>query len=238
MKHLVTSLFLLATLLTGNVYAHALWIQTASVGKVGQKQTVKISYAEPGEKPEKVADWYSDVREFELWLISPDKQKTKLVTARGDDAFTAEFTPEKEGIYTIAAGHSAKELGGTTVYQFNSSALVSVGKSPAANLVTWNGNELAVFAEAGKAYQINKSMNLTGFFKNEPLAKLNITVTSPSGWAKTISTDKNGVAEFTPLWPGTYFIEASKSWKEEGKHHDKEYKAFWRCATLVVDVAK
>lgn len=238
MKNKLTLLALALVLSVGNALAHALWIQTASAGKVGQKQTVKISYAEPGDKPEKIADWYSDVKAFELWLIGPDQQKTKLTTVAGDDFFAAEFTPEKEGVYTLATGHSAKDLGGATVYQFNASALVTVGKAKTANAAAANGNELAVSADAGTGYKVNKPLNLTGLYKANPLEQLAITVTSPTGWSKTVSTDKNGVADFTPLWPGTYFIEASKSWKEEGKHHDKDYKSFWRCATLVVDVTK
>ena len=238
MKNNFILLAIALMLSVGNALAHALWIQTASAGKVGQKQTVKIIYAEPGDKPEKVADWYSDVKAFELWLIGPDQQKTKLAKVAGDDFFTAEFTPEKEGVYTLATGHSAKDLGGATVYQFNASAVVTVGKAKAGNGAVAYGNELSVYADAGTACKVNKSLSLQGLYKAEPLEKLNITVTSPTGWSKAVSTDKNGVADFTPLWPGTYYIEASKSWKEEGKHHDKDYKAFWRCATLVVDVTQ
>lgn len=238
MKNKLTLLAFALMLTVGNAFAHALWIQTAPVGKLGQKQTVKIIYAEPGDKPEKVADWYSDVKTFELWLIGPDQQKTKLTTVAGDDFFTAEFTPEKEGAYTLATGHSAKDLGGATVYQFNAGALVTVGKAATGNVATANANELSVSVDVANAYKVNKPMNLTGLYKAQPLYQLHITVTSPTGWSKTVSTDKNGVADFTPLWPGTYFIEASKSWKEEGKHHDKDYKSFWRCATLVVNVSK
>lgn len=68
--------------------------------------------------------------------------------------------------------------------------------------------------------------------------QLYVTVASPSGWTKQIQTDEQGNAEFVPLWPGTYYIEASKSWKETGQLHGKEYSAFWRCATTLVDVAK
>ncbi|MFD1140122.1 hypothetical protein ACFQ4C_03345 [Larkinella insperata] len=116
--------------------------------------------------------------------------------------------------------------------------MVTVGKGRAAKSAAATGNELGVFTDAGTVHKVSKPLTLRGFYKAEPLEKLQITVTSPTGWSKSVSTDKNGVADFTPLWPGTYFIEASRSWKEEGKHHDKDYKAFWRCATLVVDVAK
>jgi uncharacterized GH25 family protein len=238
MKHKFVSLVLMMVLGISSAFAHALWIQTASVGKVGQKQTIRITYAEPGDKPEKIGDWYSDVKDFELWLTGPDKQRVKLATTGSADFYAAEFTPDKEGVYTLTIGHSAKELGGTTVYQFNSSALVTVGKSTLKNEALINGNELNVFADAGATHKVNQPLNLKGLFKKETIENLHITVFSPSGWSKTIATDKNGVAEFVPLWPGQYFVEASKNWKEEGKHHDKEYKGFWRCATTLLEVTK
>jgi protocatechuate 3,4-dioxygenase beta subunit len=109
-------------------WAHALWIETASVGQKGQKQSIRIIYAEPGEAPEKLQDWYAD--------------------------------------------------------------------------------------------------------------KLRITVHSPSGWNKEIITNAEGVAEFTPIWPGTYRIEASKTEKETGEQGDKTYQSVWRCATYILDVSK
>ncbi|WP_254560633.1 DUF4198 domain-containing protein [Dyadobacter diqingensis] len=219
----------------GNIFAHALWIQTAPVGKAGQKQTVKIIYSEPGETPEKLADWYSDVKEFELWLTGPDKQKVKLTTTAGADHFTSEFTPEKDGVYTLSVGHTSKDLGGTTVYQFNANAVVNVGKPVAGNDAV-SSTDLSIFS--GQAAKVNKPVSLKGLFKNAPFEKLYITVSSPSGWSKQVVTDEKGNAEFVPIWPGVYFIEASKSWKEEGKLNGNDYKAFWRAATLLVDVVK
>lgn len=218
----------------GNIFAHALWIQTAPVGKAGQKQSVKIIYAEPGETPEKLADWYSDVKEFELWLTGPDQKKVKLATTAGADHFTSEFTPETDGVYTLSVGHTSKDLGGKTVYQFNANAVVNVGKTVTNN--PSSANELSVFPAS--AAKVNKPVNLKGLFKNAPFDKLYITVTSPSGWSKQIATDEKGLAEFVPIWPGVYFVEASKSWKEAGKLHDKDYESFWRAATLVLNVNK
>ena len=82
---------------------------------------------EPGDTPEKIADWYSDVKSFDLWLISPNQQKTKLIVTPGTDTYTAELTPEQNGVYTLAVGHATKELGGITNYQFNATAAVTVG---------------------------------------------------------------------------------------------------------------
>ena len=221
-----------------NLFAHALWIETSTTGKAGQKQTVKIIYSEPDDKPEKLADWFSDVKEFELWLTTPDKQKLKLVTVAGEDHFTSEFTPEKDGVYTLSISKAAKELGGSTIYEFNASAIVKVGKSLAGNDAAFNGNNIHVFADASKTYKANQPLNLTTILKGKPTEKLHVGVSSPSGWNKNISSDASGVASFTPIWPGTYKIEASTSEKAEGDHFGKPYDSIWRCATLLVDVTK
>ncbi|MCF0070196.1 DUF4198 domain-containing protein [Dyadobacter sp. CY261] len=235
-KQLIIIAFLLCC--SAQLFAHALWIQTASKGKAGQKQAVKIIYAEPGDKPEELGEWYSDVKDFELWLVAPDHKRTKLATIAADDHFAAEFTPDQQGVYTLSVGHTAKELGGTTVYQFNASALVSVGKADAGNSSAANTNELHIFADPLKAHKVNSPLDLRGLFKNNGSEKLYVTIAAPSGWSKQISTDEKGLAEFVPLWPGIYFIEVSKSWKDSGTHNGKEYKAFWRSATTLVEVGK
>lgn len=221
-----------------NLLAHALWIQTAPVGKAGQKQTIKILYSEPNEKPEKVSEWYSDVKDFQLWLTTPDNKKTKLAAVAGEDSYTAEFTPDQEGVYTVSVGHTSKDLGGKTVYQFNASALVKVGKSLSGNEAAFNSNDLSVFVDQSKVYKANKPMTVKAVYKKNASEKLYLTVSSPSGWSKSIETNDQGVAEFVPIWPGTYYIEASKSWKEAGTHNGKEYAGFWRAATVLVEVAK
>lgn len=220
------------------VQAHALWIQTAPTGATGKEQPIKIVYSEPGQNPEKLSGWYSDVKEFELWLTAPDGKKEKLVTVAGEDSFTSKFTPAQEGIYTVSVGHTAKEPGGKTVYQFNASALVKVGKAAAGNDAALNKNDLSIFADPLKEGKVNKPLSLITLYKSAPGEKVNVTVSSPSGWSKQIETNEKGVAEFTPIWPGTYYIEASKSWKESGTQGGKDYSAFWRAATLLVNVSQ
>ncbi|MBD2703922.1 DUF4198 domain-containing protein [Spirosoma sp. BT702] len=228
---------LLSILSVVNTFGHALWIETNSTGQKGQKQTVKIIYSEPDEAPEKVGDWYSDVKEFELWLIGPDQQKTKLNVTPAQDYFAAEFTPQQEGVYTLAIGHGAKDLGGTTKYQFNATAIVTVGKTNATSTV--HPNELNVAeTQFGKEYKVGKAISLAGFFKEKPSEKLRIEISSPSGWNRAIQTNAEGVAEFTPLWPGVYKIEASKTEKTTGEQNGKPYQAVWRCATYVLNVGK
>jgi len=218
--------------------AHALWIQTAPAGATGKEQQIKIIYSEPCQNPEKLSEWYSDVKEFELWLTAPDGTKEKLAMVAGDDSFTSKFTPDQEGIYTVSVGHTAKEPGGSTVYQFNASALVKVGKATAGNNAALNKNDLSVFADLFNDNRVNKPLSLTTLYKSAPGEKIFVTVSSPSGWSKQIETNEKGIAVFTPVWPGTYYIEASKSWKESGTQGGKDYNSFWRAATLLVNVTK
>lgn len=233
MKRFLPSLLL--TFLMINAWGHALWITTSSTGQKGTKQTVKIVYAEPGETPEKVGDWYSDVKAFDLWLVGPDGQRTKLAVTPAADHYTAEFTPQQDGIYTLAVGHAAKDLGGTTKYQFNATAAVTVGQPASVAVASPNDLNVAVTQPAG-SYKVGQPIALASVFKAKPSNKLRIAVHSPSGWNREVETNASGQAEFTPLWPGTYYIEASKSEKETGEQGGKPYQAVWRCATYVLDV--
>lgn len=233
MKRFLSSILL--SFLIGNAWGHAVWIQTAPTGHQGQKQAVRISYSEPGETPEKPADWYSDVKAFDLWLIDPVGQKTKLSVTSAIDHYTAEFIPKYDGVYTLAIGHTAKDLGGTTQYQFNATATVVVGKSRA--MIPASPNELNVAViQPGNDFKIGQKVSLAGVFKTQPAEKLRIEIHSPSGWNRTLETNANGLAEFTPLWSGTYYIEASKSEKESGEQNGKPFKSVWRCATYVLNV--
>lgn len=89
---------LLAIFSTGQLFAHALWIETNTIGKSGQQHEIKVFYGEyVNNEKEKIEKWYSDVKDFSLWLTAPGKEKVKLNTIAKDDYFSANFTPEKEG---------------------------------------------------------------------------------------------------------------------------------------------
>ncbi|RAJ06620.1 putative GH25 family protein [Chitinophaga skermanii] len=228
-------LLMAAFLLTCSTsFAHMLWIETAGQGTKGKAQTVKVFYGEYSEhNPEKVADWYSNVKEFTLWLTGPDNEKTKLTVTQVGEHFEATFTPTTDGQYTLAISQDAKDLGGETKYQFNTYAIVNVGKPSVANLT----GELTV-APAQVAQKANQPMQLKATFQGKPAAGIQIAVFSPSGWNREVVTDANGVATFTPIWAGTYMIEASKMGDETGEIAGKEYKKVWRNAAIAVDIAK
>ena len=63
-----------------------------------------------------------------------------------------------------------------------------------------NTNDISVYSNASKTFKVNKPFQLSGFFKEKPSDKLiNVAVYSPSGWDKEITTNAQGIAEFTPI---------------------------------------
>lgn len=231
MKRLVSLLLVACTLYSG-AYAHALWIETNAEGKKGVAQQVKIFYGEYSENaPEKIADWYSDVKDFKIWLVAPGKEKVILEVTPSEDHFTCSFTPEANGVYSLFISHEAKKLGGKTKYQFNASAVVNVG-SANESIAARNENPLK-FSYDHNA--VDKPVTVKALFNEAPAEKFTTAVFSPKGWTIQIN-GKEGLAQFTPEWKGRYMIEISNRSEEKGEHHGAAYEAVWRAATRLVEV--
>ncbi len=225
---------LLALAFTTTSFAHALWIEAEPQGTLGKSHGVKIFYGEYAEKEFEPTDkWYSDVNTFALWLIAPDGKKVQLTYSAAGDHYTATFTPNQEGVYILATSHSAKQVDGGYIYQFNASASIHVGKTKTANQ-TLAGSDL--YLESIKDTK-GKSGIVKAYYKGQPAADIKITVSSPAGWSKSFKTDKNGILEFEPLWKGTYALEGFYTSKETGTHFDTAYENIWRCATLRLDLS-
>src|SRR6218665_1086187 len=125
---------LLAVLLCGffsETFAHALWIETASTGKKGSAQEVRIFFGEFADghaAATPTAKWFSDTRSFSLIVTTPDGQEIKLTPTQQPQYFTATFTPDKDGVYTLLMHHLVKEVYHGNRLDYNSSAQVKVGK--------------------------------------------------------------------------------------------------------------
>lgn len=228
--------FLLA-LSTNTLFAHALWIETPSSGKLKQKQIVKIYYGEYADQErDSITKWYSDVRDLTLWLIGPDQQKTQLTLTPGIDYLESSFIPVLDGAYLLEVSHEAKELGGTTKYHFLASAGTTVGK--ALPIQVKSTNALKLHRDDLRLAKVNQPVKLQAVLHDTAVKIKTVSVFSPVGWSKEIKTDEQGNASFTPLWPGTYVIEISNMDKTPGTHHGKEYTGTWKGATYSIQVSK
>lgn len=239
MKNLKALLILLfLSTATSQLHAHALWIETASTGKQGQAQEVKIFYGEYASKElEEAGQWYSDVKDFTLWLTSPGKEKVKLNTTAGANFYSASFTPENDGVYYLTVSHEAKDLGGTTKYEFSSVAAVAVGKIDVVNH-TLIPNSIKVAANEAKAYKVNTPVQIKAMLNGQPVANKPVSVFSPEGWSKELKTDANGNISFRPIWPGRYVLELSNFEKTSGEHNGQNFSAAWQGSTCSFVVNK
>lgn len=234
MNKLKTLLIALVLIFSVNqLFAHAMYIETAASGKKGVAQDVKVFYGEPADgAPEKLADWWSDTKEFTLWAWSPSGEKTQLQVTAKDDHFVASFTPSADGVYTLTISHTVAQIAGNTQYQFNAAALVAVGKSEEGNQLLANKSELGVFVNAKDLLKKGKSISLSSQFKSAATEGVAVTVFSPAGWSKEVKTGAEGKASFTPEWSGRYILEASKAEKVQGK----DFESIYRIATLGIGV--
>jgi uncharacterized GH25 family protein len=228
-------LTLVFSLITSSLFAHALWIETSSTGIAGKEQSVKIYYGEFVENErDSVSKWYSDIKNFSLWLVGPDQKKIQLKTMPGVNYYEARFTPVQNGKYTLAVSHYAKELGGTSRYNFLATADVTVGKPAGNSAVVVN---LVQFQKQENVpAKVNKPLTIQLMLNKVPAIDKTIKVFSPNGWSKELKTDANGRILFVPPFPGRYVTEISDQDKTSGDHDGKPYTETWNTASYCIEV--
>ncbi|MDR7130311.1 putative GH25 family protein [Algoriphagus sp. 4150] len=219
-------LTLMLTMLIIGVQAHALWIHTASSGEKGKEHPYRIYYADYQENAiEPVAEWYSDVKEFELWLISPSGEKTKLEPTATAEYFEGTFVPEEDGEYRMEISHTANPGESKTAYQFNAYAQVWVGKGKSKAKVD---TDLALIKSANSSeYEL--------LYKGKPLAEGDVTVLGPNAETQELKTGKKGKTSLDLSKKGIYFAEATHTEKLP-EDDPSGLKAIWRCATQAIEI--
>lgn len=235
MKNLLLLTLVIASTLSGNTAsAHALWIATPPTAHINQPHHIQVFYGEYAtQEIEPVGKWYSDVKDFTLWLTTPDQQKIQLEKQENPNFFQSSFTPSQDGIYTLTIVHTTKDLGGTTRLEFSSTSFVTVGNihlnAPVSNV------PLHVYIKP-TTYKKDQQVDAIIYDGNTPLANAEIIVMSEQGWSKVFRADANGQLSFPVLWSGNYVIEASHSYTEDGIWHGKPYERIWRGATTFLKV--
>jgi len=220
-----------------HLLAHALWIETNPAGVKGKPQEVKIYFGEYSDNDITLASkWFSDLKDFSLVVIGPDKKETRLSATAKENCYSAEFTPAEQGVYTVVMHHIVKDTYGTMKLDYNSSATVVVGNQLNGNEAGINSNIISLFADSAFAAKTNKTVNIKALYDGKPAAGQEMKVFAPNGWGKTLySNDAGGIA-FTPLWPGKYMAEYAYTDKTPGEHNGKKYESVWKVATYIIVV--
>ena len=227
---LVLLLALLCTSFSQTVRAHALWIESSPSAKKNVTQTVKVFYGEyeHGTR-DLLKEWYSDLKELELYILHPNGKSIKLETHEANDHLVAQFTPEQDGLYLIHTSHAAAELGGKTKYIFGASLPIAVNQS-VQMIVNNKESGLLVFASSQEQH-LGQNIDIYVLDKGIACQSTDVTVISSEGWAKTFKTDTAGKISFAPLWKGMYVVETSKYAPEEGVWHDQAHTHVWQSGT-------
>lgn len=231
MKKFITLLVLCISLISiaETATAHAIWIESNSKAVKNQGHEVKIFYGEyPSGELEPTAKWFSDLKDLEVWVLSPSQKRTKLVLTDATDHLKGSFVPQEDGVYYISTAHSTRELGGKTKYEFSSVLPVTLGKATTA--ASLPKQALAVISQPG-VYTADQQIELQVLRGGEVFQGVEVMIMSPEGWVKTIKTNEKGLVTFTPLQKGNYVIEASDYKEEAGEWNSKAYTHSWKGST-------
>ena len=234
-KYLFAALLLLGV---SKLSAHAIWIETNTTGKVGQAQDVKVFLGEFADNErDSISHWFSNMKDFELFLVAPDGTKKKLdVTANGN-YFKASFTPEAAGVYTLTIDQTVKDVYGGTKLRYSALGIVKVNQS-ATGIENVKKHTALVLVPADKKHKVNTAENVHLLFNNTKPAGSAVTVQSPEGWSKKFHANGNGDISFSPVWAGRYMLEGTFTEKESGTHEGTAFTSVWHCVTYCMDVEK
>lgn len=237
MKALLSALVL--SLIVSNLFAHALWIETDNIGKIGRSQPIHLYFGEYAQhERDELSKWRSDLKDLTLWLVAPDGTREKLVVTQNNNEVASSFVPSANGVYTLLVSHPLKELSGTGQLVFLASTHVLVGSAAAAIDQAQNKNEVKLYPSTEQTWKVNKDITIKVLVKDATKAGNTVLVFSPSGWSQELTTAEDGTVHFKPLWPGRYVIEAQEFSRTPGELNGNKYATIWQGATYSFEVAK
>ncbi len=210
--------------------AHALWIETEAKGTINQTHSLKVFYGEYAEGLiDPIDKWYSNVKDFEIVLISPTGMKKTLDKTAAGDHYNSEFTATEKGTYTISITQPAKEPYETMRFEFSSIAFVTVSEQKTAKL------DIPFYVEAKTdGVKSGSEVEITVYSKGNIAPDTEVIIMGPEGWTKTVSSDSNGKAKFKAITSGKYIIEASSTEEKTEEWEGKKIEKIWRGTTTAL----
>ncbi|RZJ64806.1 MAG: DUF4198 domain-containing protein, partial [Flavobacterium sp.] len=105
---------------TANAFAHFMWIETSPVGKSGQKQEVRVYFGEYtyGVEEKVNGEAFGKMKNFEVWAVGPDGQKSKIEVKPSESYYSGWFTPKANGTYTLLMNNNQIDVIDYTQYNF------------------------------------------------------------------------------------------------------------------------
>lgn len=230
MKTVKLIITLITVLASKMVFAHALWIESDPSGTKNKNHEIKIYYGEYSQGLIEPFDkWYSDVKNFKIYLISPSQKKTEIPKTALTDHFSATFVPTENGTYFIYIDHPSKDPYQTTAFQFLATAKVQVGKASLSYL------DLALAIDLDSSnYQVGDIVRAKVTRNAKDFANAEVEVSLPDGWVKKFKTDDHGIIHFTAPVKGKYIIEVTDTENKKVNWFGKSIDKIWRANTIAL----
>lgn len=218
--------------------AHYIWIELGSPAKIGQEQEIHIYYGEFNEGVREIKGGrLEELQGIVAWVIAPDGKQTPLTLTTESKFFRTSFTPGQQGKYVVVAVNTVRDVVDWSMHDigivrpvYYASREISVGNSQQVSEIFPPEAVILITSTPREknAFQIT--------FKGKPLASAKVFFHAPNEWSKQLTTDKNGVVKFNPLWKGQYIIECIYPEKTPGNFKGKEYEAIRHRSTLVLNI--
>lgn len=239
-------LLLLLLFVTANSFAHFMWVETSPVGKINKKQEVKVFFGEYtyGEIEKTGQEAFDKMKNFEVYVISPTGEKTKLQMTPGDVFYSGSFEPKANGTYTVVLDNNKIDVIDYTQYDFgifkthyHAAAKVEVGGTPTETAVS-NPDGFTIVDISKKAPADKGEAIFKVLYKGQPVKDQEVTVFIADQWSKKVYTDKDGIIKFSLPWGVKYIMEVTKKEEVPGKYNGKDYQFIWHCTTYSIQAGK
>lgn len=235
--------FLIAFLcICTNSFGHFLWIETNASGKINQKQEVKIFFGEyTYGVTEKVGEEAFDkVKNFTVWAVAPNGEKTKLEVEAGDLFYKTSFIPKTNGTYTIVLNNNEIDVIDYTQYNFgifkthyHCISKVEVGKKEAETAAI-NPDGITIVDVSKKQHSENGEVILKILYKGEIAKEKEVDLFVKDLWTKKLKTDADGLIKFNLPWNTKYIIEVTNKEEVPGNYKGKDYQFIWHSSTYAI----
>ncbi|MBC5862861.1 DUF4198 domain-containing protein [Flavobacterium turcicum] len=225
-----------------NSFAHFLWIETNTKGKINQKQEVKVFFGEYsyGAIDKVGEEGFEKVKNFTLWAISPNGDKIKLEVTPEATFYKTTFTPKVNGTYTIVLNNNEIDVIDYTQYDFgifkthyHATAKIEVGEKYA-ETVSINPEGITIVDVSKKNLKLNDEVVLKILYKNKPVKDNEVVVFLKNQFNQKIKTDENGLVKFTLPFATKYIVETTIKEEVSGKYNGKEYQFVFHSATYPI----
>lgn len=239
MKKILFTLVLVAFAATKS-FAHYLWIETSPNGKIGIEQNIKVYFGEYtyGVVEQVNGEAFPNVKDFTLWVVDANGNKTILEVAGKEDHYLAKFTPTTKGTYSVILNNNNIDVIDYTQYDFgifkthyHSVTKIQVGETISETVAV--NNEGITLKDISKN---EEEITLQVLFKNKPLVKNELKVFVADLWSKTLETDENGIVSFKLPWKTKYIIETTTKEEMPGTYKGEAYEFIWHCVSYCINL--